>query len=166
MHLTPASSLALPLLHNLLQEPLGHRFPLPLISQLFVYVSKFSANQCQDSGANFDDVVMGAMMVYQSAQLTSSYWSAIPYFSISISLDLILTLMIVIRLVVYARNTRTAMGITGVGGLCKAIVTMLIESSIIYAVNSLLFIVPWVTKNYADDIFLPILGQAQVRSFP
>ena len=105
-------------------------------------------------------------MVYQSAQLTSSYWSAIPYFSISISLDLILTLMIVIRLVVYARNTRTAMGITGVGGLCKAIVTMLIESSIIYAVNSLLFIVLWATKNYADDIFLPILGQAQVRSFP
>ena len=111
---------------------------------------------------------MGVMFVYQDARspVTTNYWSAIPYISISISLDLLLTFMIAVRLVVYVRNTRTAMGIVGIGGLCKAIVTMLVESSVIYAVTSLLFLVPWTAGNPTANIFLPILGHAQVRSFP
>ena len=116
-------------------------------------------------GANFENIVMGVMLVYQSAQITSNDWSAIPYFSISTSFDLLLTLMIAIRLVVYARNTRTALGIAGIGGLCMAIVTMLIESSMIYAVNSLFFIVTWATGSHAANVFLPIVGMAQVSSF-
>ena len=111
---------------------------------------------------------MGVMFVYQDARspVTTNYWSAIPYISISISLDFLLTFMIAVRLIVYVRNTRTAMGIAGIGGLCKAIVTMLVESSVIYAVTSLLFLVPWTTGNPTANIFLPILGHAQVRSFP
>ena len=74
--------------------------------------------------------------------------------------------MIIIRLVLLARNTRTALGRTGAGGLCRAIITMLIESCIIYAVSSLLVIGLFVTGSGASEIFMPILFETQVCAFP
>jgi len=114
-------------------------------------------------------VAMGVMFIYQTSQPNSSIWNSIavnfglPYFSISIALNVLLTLMIVVRLVLHSRNIRSAMGTpVGVNGLYKAIVTMLIESSALYAVNSLLFIGPWGAGSHAADIFLPILAETQV----
>ena len=114
---------------------------------------------------------MGIVFVYQSAELSAAgliggVWSALPYFSISVSLNILLTLMIVIRLILYARNTRAALGGTGIGGLSKAIVTMFIESCALYAVSSLLILGPLSAGNGAADIFLAILPQTQARTFP
>ena len=72
--------------------------------------------------------------------------------------------MIVIRLIVHARNTRAAMGVAGIGGLYKVIVATLIESSAIYGVISLLVIVPWASTNPVVNVFLPILRKTQVRA--
>jgi len=123
--------------------------------------------------ANFVNIAMGILFIYQTSQPNSSIWNnvainfGLPYFSISISLNVLLTLMIVIRLVLHSRNIRSAMGApVGISGLYKAIVTMLIESSALYAVNSLLFIGPWGAGSHAADIFLPILAETQVRTFP
>ena len=89
------------------------------------------------------------------------------YLSISVSLNVLLTLMIVIRLILHGRNVRTATGSpAGISGLYKAIVTMLIESSAIYAVTSLLVIGLWVVGSHAVNTFLPILSEIQVRTFP
>ena len=74
--------------------------------------------------------------------------------------------MIVIRLILHARNIRTALEGTGIGGLCKAIITMLIESCVLYAVSSLLVIAPWGASSPIAYTFLPILDQTQVRAFP
>ena len=122
--------------------------------------------------ANDIDIAMGILFIYQTSQPNSSIWNTIainfglPYFSISMSLNILLTLMIVVRLVLHSRNIRAAMGSpVGVSGLYKAIVTMLIESSALYAVNSLLFVGPWGAGNHAADIFLPILAETQVRTF-
>jgi len=122
--------------------------------------------------ANGVDIAMGVMFIYQTSQPNSSIWNSVainfglPYFSISISLNVLLTLMIVVRLALHSRNIRSAMGApVGISGLYKAIVTMLIESSALYAVNSLLFIGPWAAGNHAADIFLPILAETQVRVF-
>ena len=116
---------------------------------------------------------MGIMLIYQTSQPNNSLWGTVavnfglPFFSISIALNILLTLMIVIRLVVHSRNIRAAMGVsTGIGGLYKAVVTMLVESCALYAVYSLLFIVPWAAGSHASDTFLPILAQTQVCSFP
>ena len=94
--------------------------------------------------------------------LNGSY--ILSYLSISTSLNVLLTLMIVIRLILHTRNIRNAMGIGGIGGLCKAISTMLIESYALYAVTLLLVIIPLAIQNYAMDIF-PILAKTQVRAF-
>lgn len=115
---------------------------------------------------------MGILFIYQTSQPNSSIWNSvaisfgIPYFSISLSLNIALTLLIVTRLVLHNRNIRTAMGVpAGFTGLYKAIVTMLIESSALYAINSLLFVGPWGAKSHVGDIFLPILAETQVGAF-
>ena len=108
---------------------------------------------------------MGIVFIYQTTVLTNTVqWSAVPWFSISLSLNVLLTLMIVIRLILHTRNVRTAMGGTGIGGLCEAIVTMLVESCALYAVSSLLVIGPWGAQNPVTNAFFPILAQTQVRA--
>ena len=107
---------------------------------------------------------MGIMFVYQTINVGPG-WSFLPYLSISLSLNIFLTLMIVIRLIHHARNTRTALGITGIGGLCKAIITMFIESCALYTVSSLLFIGSLGARNHIWVVFAPILIEIQVRAF-
>ena len=108
---------------------------------------------------------MSIILVYQTAELVGYPWSGLPYFSISLSLNVLLTLMIVIRLILHTRSVRTAMGISGIGGLSNAIITMLIESCALYAVSSLLVLGPWSAVNSSVEIFLPILAETQVRIF-
>ena len=75
--------------------------------------------------------------------------------------------MIVSRLIVHARNTRAALGMVGIGGLYKAIVTMLVESSALYGVSSLLVIVPLAAgANPTVDFSVSVLRETQVRAFP
>ena len=113
---------------------------------------------------------MGIMLVYyQVTEPDSSDWSKValsfdyPYFSISLALNVLLTLMIIIRLILHRRNIRNAMGTpTGAGGLYNAVITMLIESSALYAVCALVFVGPWGAGGYVTDVFSPILGQTQV----
>ena len=108
---------------------------------------------------------MGIVYMYQSSEPTGSEWSTIPYISISLSLNVILTLMIVIRLILHTRNVRTAMGETGSGGLCKAIITMFIESCTLFAVNSVLVLVLVGAGSGALTIFITTLPGTQVCAF-
>ena len=108
---------------------------------------------------------MGIMLVYQTAELTGGVWFGLPYFSISLSLNVLLTLMIVVRLILHTRSIRTSTGKGGINGLYMVIVTMLIESSALYAVSSLLVLGPSSAGNSAANIFIPILAETQVRAF-
>ena len=109
------------------------------------------------------------MFLYQSSRPGSirdslGAGTGIPYYSISLALNVLLTLMIVTRLVLHGRNIRNAIGSsTNIGGLYKAVVTMVIESSALFTVNSLLFIGPWSASSWVADVFFPILAETQVR---
>ena len=75
--------------------------------------------------------------------------------------------MIVVRLIVQARNSRAALGTIGIGGLYKAAVAMLVESCAIFTVSSLLVIGPWGAGiSPIVNLFMPILYQTQVRANP
>ena len=118
--------------------------------------------------ANVDDVVMGIMLIYANSELAINTWSGLAYLSISFSLNILLTLMIIFRLILHARNTRAALGISGIGGLSKTIITMLIESCALYAVSTLLVLGPLGADDHRSPImtfFLHILSQTQVRAF-
>ena len=87
------------------------------------------------------------------------------YFSISLSLTVIVTLMIAVKLILHSRSVRNAIGApAGVAGLYKALVTMLVESYVLYAVSSILVIGTWFAQSPITDAFLPLLSQAQVRA--
>jgi hypothetical protein len=87
------------------------------------------------------------------------------FFSISVSLNVIVTLMIVFRLVLHSRNIRSALGArAGSGGVYNAIVTVLVESCALYAVSFLLFIGPWSAAHSVQYVFFPILIEIQVRA--
>ena len=103
----------------------------------------------------------------------------VPYLSISVSLNVLLTLMIIIRLILHGRQIRAAAGSAfGITGLYKTVSTMLIESCALFAVCSLVVIVAlavyqnsinpavFLPGNYMVDIFFPILAETQVRTFP
>ena len=95
------------------------------------------------------------------------------YLSISVSLNVLLTLMIVIRLVLHGRNILAAPGsLARISGL-QAASTMLIESCALFAVSSLVVIGGLVggrtlltRGGYVVDIFFPVLAETQVRDVP
>ena len=113
----------------------------------------------------------GIMLVHRSCQPNSGFWDSITiyfglsYLSISVSLNVLLTLMIVIRLVLHSRNIHAAIGVpSGLTGLYKAVVTMLVESSAIYAVSSLLCLGFGGSGSYVAEVFTAILAETQVRA--
>ena len=121
---------------------------------------------------NVIHVAMGLLILIAQAHGWEGFWIAIlraisiPYFSVSVSLNVLLTLMIVIRLVLHGRNIRAATGSpAGISGLYKAVATMLIESSALYSLNSLLLVVMWTVQSDASPGVLPIIGEVQVRDF-
>ena len=121
--------------------------------------------------ANVAPIAMGIMFIYYEAS-QPIYPSSVafsfnyPYFAISLALNILLTLMIVMRLVLRSRNIRNAMGAPAITtGLYKAALTMLVESSALYAVSFLLFIVPWAADSTVSGIFFPILADIQVCTF-
>jgi len=116
---------------------------------------------------------MGFLIVIAQAHGWEGIWSGIlhdislPYVSVSVSLNVLLTLMIVARLVIHGRNVRAATGSpAGISGLYKAVATMLIESSALYSLNSLVLIVLWAIQSDAAGALLPIIAEVQVRNFP
>ena len=115
---------------------------------------------------------MGIVTIYYASQPNSHLLRGttinfgLPYFTISVGLNVILTLMISVRLILHCRNIQGSMGSTpGGSSLYRTIIAMLIESSALYAIASLLFIGPYATSNSASDIFLPILAEVQVGIF-
>jgi len=155
------------LLRDLLHEPLGHRLPQHYVPFLCGYVFEFSTIPV---ALNIDDIAMGILATYPLAEPLKSNvkvnWATIPYYSISLSLNILLTLMIVIRLILHGRNVRIATGSSaGISGLYNTIATMLIESSALFAVSALLVIGPMATNDISLlNLTAPILTETQVRA--
>ena len=139
---------------------------MPHVSQLFGYVFDSSTSQ-PILYTNVVTTAMGTTFLYQVSQPNSNNWSptainfGLPYFSISIGLNTLLTLMIVARI----RSVRTTATSTGATRLYSTIITMLVESSALYAVNSLLFIGSWAAGSHIADVFSATFAGAQARAF-
>lgn len=107
-------------------------------------------------------MLVGQVWGWNNPQSPITSFFAFPYFVISVSLNILLTLTIVIRLALHGREIRATTGAPSrFSGLYKTIITMLIECSALYTVTSLL-----VLGTSTANIFLPILAEAQVRALP
>ena len=102
-----------------------------------------------------------------SGLITFPYWNN-AYYSIALSLNALLTLMLITRLVLHSKNIRRAMGDQdGASGLYKAIITMLVESGALHAASFVLFVGPSASGSIVQLATFPILPEIQVRTvFP
>ena len=117
--------------------------------------------------ADIINIATGIMIIIAQAHGWRMVDFSLAHLSITVSLNVFLTLAIVIRLVLHGRNIRAATASrAGISGLYKTIATMLIESSSLYAVTSLLLIAMWATGSNASGVFVPIHGETQVRVLP
>lgn len=124
--------------------------------------------------AHITNTVLGIFFSYRGTQPAyprgedpTAAAAGLAYYSISFALNIILTLMVVVRLVLHSRNIRNAMGTQSkAGGLYNVIVTILVESSALYSVTFISYIVPWAIPSGVQFIFLPILAGAQVSVIP
>ena len=109
------------------------------------------------------NLATGIMIIVAQARGSDVVGISLPHLSASVSLNVLLTLMIVIRLVMHRRNVRAATGSSaGISGLYKAVATILIDSSALYAVTSLVLIGLWAARSGAAEIFTPIHAEIQV----
>ena len=124
-----------------------------------------------DTLANITNIVLGIAHVYNDPGLR--YFAAIEadlttaYYTITLSLNVILTLMIIVRLILHAREVRKAIGTSDGPGtrlhtVITAVVTTLVETYALYAVALLVFIVPWAIVSPVAHIFGAV-GMVQVR---
>jgi len=156
---------ALSLLRDPFHEPLGHRLPLSHVPQLCECNLNF-LRMSVTLKANVDKIAMGVLLVISS--WNSVNVPIIPLFSISVSLNVTLTLMIVLRLVLHGRCVRAATGSrAGIGGLYKTIATMFIESCALFAVSSLFAVGSFAAgSGEISSLAFPILTEVQVRTSP
>lgn len=113
----------------------------------------------------------GIMYIFEDSHPLGAYWNgggAVNfgpiYLSISLSLNVILTFMIVTRLFLHNRVIRNAVGpLSSPSGYTKFANTILIESCALSAVTSLMYIGSWGTGNYrVANYIIPIFEASQV----
>ena len=124
-----------------------------------------------DTLINTTDVVLGIADTYYGSGMklytvTETNVNT-SYLSICLSLNILLTLMIVIRLIVHIRNIRNAAGASdGSAGLHTTVATvvmMLIESYALYAGVLLAYTIPWAVESWVVNLFAGLTGTVQVR---
>ena len=113
------------------------------------------------------------MLVYQSiSQPSVPIWRTPAInigvtYSVSVSLDVLLTIMIIARLLLLNKEIRKAMNAPlKSSGMYRAVITVISESSALYVVTFVLFIGTWAVDDPSEYFFFPVLAQAQVRTFP
>ena len=108
----------------------------------------------------------GIVFIYAQALEFNSqtYWGDV-YYSIALSLNVLLTLMIITRLFLHRKNIRRALGDQGgAGRLYEEIITMFVESGALFAASFALLFGPWATGSILIPALVPILYEVQVRT--
>ena len=118
---------------------------------------------------NITGTALGIVLTYYQASKPAAVWNysvahlGLPCYTISLSLNILLTLMIAARLIRHSRNIRKAIGPNTDNGLYNTVVTILVESCVLYAVVSLLFLGPFGAGSPVEAIFVPAFVSIQVR---
>ncbi|KAJ7753630.1 hypothetical protein DFH07DRAFT_510194 [Mycena maculata] len=111
-------------------------------------------------------IAMSIMVLFQSSRPNANLWTTltvnfgIPYYTLSAALNVLITIMITTRLLLYRRSLRNTLGREQAMSVPFAsVASMLVESSLLYAVTSILFLVPYGLKSDVSNVFIPILIQ-------
>ncbi|KAH9484497.1 hypothetical protein JR316_0003979 [Psilocybe cubensis] len=110
-------------------------------------------------------VGLSFLLIIELSQPGITRWSkisvnlAIPYWSISIALNVIITLYIATRLLYMRRRLRRVVADCAVEYV--SLTAMLVESAALYTINGLVFLVSFSIHSPIQYLALPLLGQTQ-----
>lgn len=110
--------------------------------------------------------MLSLFLIVELSQPGITLWSkisinlAIPYWSISIALNVIITTYIAARLLYMRHRIRRVVPDCGVEYV--SLTAMLVESAALYTVNGLFFLISFAVNSPIQNLALPLLGQSQV----
>jgi hypothetical protein len=130
------------------------------------------STSCASSAADIEQPLLGLGVVtcYQIArpELTIASLGTVNYnlsfWAIAVSLNMLLTSIILVRLFVARRRVVNALG-AHYGKTYTGIAAILIESAIPYAIFGLLWIATYGSHHPSSPAFLPILLQVEVSPY-
>jgi hypothetical protein len=111
---------------------------------------------------------MGTLWTVQSSQPGLSLFSKLPqaygtsYYVISLSVNIVLTILIMIRLFMYRRRIVDVLP-AEYARHYVSIAAIMVESAALYSVLALIFIITYAINNPLNQIFLVAASSAQVR---
>ncbi|KAG6911282.1 hypothetical protein DXG01_002121 [Tephrocybe rancida] len=109
---------------------------------------------------------LGVIWALQSSQPGLSLFSSIPvafgtsYFAVSLSVNIVLTILISVRLLYY-RHKIVANLPKGAGDDYVSLIAILVESASIYSAFALIFLIAYAVKHPINSVFLTIASAAQ-----
>ena len=112
-------------------------------------------------------LVSGTILTVVTSRPDSSLWSnaavssALPYYVFSLSFNIVVTALIIIRLVHHHNTVRAALGSKHAQPYAS-LAAFIVESAAPYSVLSLLYLILFAVNNPAQQIFTGILSGAQV----
>ncbi|KAJ3564700.1 hypothetical protein NP233_g8121 [Leucocoprinus birnbaumii] len=113
--------------------------------------------------------VCGVLLTIQAAHPGSSLWAqrtfnfALPYFAISMGLNMLLSIMLVGRLLYMRARIQKVLG-REYTQLYATLAVMITESALPYGLVSLIFLTLYATKNAAAQLFLALYVQVECMS--
>ena len=111
---------------------------------------------------------MGTLWTLQSSQPGLSLYSALPmaygtsYYVISLSVNILLTILITARLVVYRHRISKILPSTH-GNHYLSLAAIFVESAALYSIIALGFIISYAVNNPINQIFLTMASSMVVR---
>ncbi|EMD34961.1 hypothetical protein CERSUDRAFT_116481 [Gelatoporia subvermispora B] len=110
--------------------------------------------------------VLSVLSTFQAALPNSSLWAnntldfSVPFWSLSMSLNILLTILLVTRLLYMRRRIIATLG-RQYGQMYTGIAAMIVESALPYALVSFIFVVLYGLNNTAANLFIPLVSQVQ-----
>ena len=111
---------------------------------------------------------MGTLWTLESSQPGLSLYSKLPqaygtsYYVVSLSVNILLTILIMTRLLMYRRRILEVLP-EEYARHYVSLATIMVESSALYSVFALIFIITYAINNPLNQIFLAAASTAQVR---
>jgi hypothetical protein len=112
---------------------------------------------------------LGICFLKQVGATSQSPWASaginftIPYYSMSLALNILVTILIVVQLLIYRSRINQALG-KNHGAHYASVAAMVVESAAMYSSFALLFLVPFALNHPLSQIFIQSLPPVQVRA--
>lgn len=113
---------------------------------------------------------MGSLFLFQALRPGASLFNhlsvnfGVPYFAMTAGLNVLISILIAGRLLMYRRQLNRLFGHDyAAAAPYVSAAALIIESSFIYAVNSICFVIPYGLESHVANIFLPLQALAPVR---